>query len=145
MTRNQIEYWRNVETERHNKAMEEETARANAVQESLQRYKQALDLRLGTQNLAEQIRSNTARENLSAQSNYETYRSNRAREDISSTQTRNDLLINTARNAETKRSNLVNESIRQQETENSLLGIGLRALTDIFGSTTRLIKFGKSK
>lgn len=36
MTSNQLAYWRNVETERSNRAMEYETARANRAKESLE-------------------------------------------------------------------------------------------------------------
>lgn len=96
MTRNQIEYQRNVETQRSNQAQEalkgrelEETQRSNKARE------------------AENYRSNTAKEAENYRSNYarerETSRSNRAQEGLMY-----------LRDQEVARSNLANEVLKHQ-------------------------------
>lgn len=99
MTANQINYWKNVETERHNKELE----------------KQGLEqLRLKELEIAEAKRANVARETENYRSNraveVETNRANLAREQNNILVTANEV----ARTQEVARSNLVYESIGQK-------------------------------
>lgn len=89
MTRNQLEYWKNVETERHNRALEAQGLAGLEIQR--------MNTQISAQAQSETARSNRARE-------LETYRSNLARE-------ANEL----ARNQEAARSNQANEQIRRSE------------------------------
>lgn len=75
MTKNQIEYWRNVETKRSNLATELETKRSNEARELETRRHNLVVEQQGFSTLAEQARSNQARE-------YETSRSNLENERI---------------------------------------------------------------
>lgn len=89
MTANQLQYWKQQEDIRHNKALEAQGLVGLDIQKK--------QLQLNESSIAESARSNKARE-------LETYRSNLARET-------NDLL----RNQETQRANLANEAIRREE------------------------------
>lgn len=75
MTKNQIDYWNLVETERANKARENENYRSNRAKEELQRQQNSNTLAIGMGNLGELNRSNLARE-------LENNRSNMTREQI---------------------------------------------------------------
>lgn len=105
MTKNQIEYWKNVETERHNQELEKQ---------GLESLKQAAEAnRIAAMNAATQatsvneaIRSNKAREQ-------ETNRSNLARE-------ANDVL----RTNETIRSNQANEAIATYNAQTNRINAG---------------------
>lgn len=85
MTKNQIEYWRNKETERHNKALEEQ----------------------GLQDLEIRRQSNA----IQSSANAETARYNRAREGLDIAKNQTELL----KLSETNRSNLANEELRGKE------------------------------
>lgn len=101
MTKNQIEYQRNVETKRSNLAVETETARAN-------REREKENFRSNTAREAETLRSNLAKEG-------ENYRSNTARED----ETRRNNMVHAAIGwgnlGESKRTNLANELLKGQQ------------------------------
>lgn len=104
MTRNQIEFWRNVETNRSNVAQEQETRRSNLAREletnrsNLANEKETNRHNLATERLS-QIQSDR-NWTLGLQSNIETQRANKAKE------------------KETKRSNLA----REQENTQARLG-----------------------
>lgn len=69
MTRNQLQYWQNRETERSNRAKEAETTRTNRVNEAIKQAQIVTQNRINQQTLAETHRSNIAKEGLTAQSN----------------------------------------------------------------------------
>lgn len=96
MTRNQIDYWKNVETERHNRAVEAQ----GLVDLDLKR--QANTISAGS--LAETQRSNQARE-------AETNRSNLAKEANELLRTNETIRHNQATESETHRSNVVQENL----------------------------------
>lgn len=80
MTGNQIQYQRNVETERHNRVTEEEQERSNKANErETFRHNYANEV-LGTQTLHENKRHNLATESNQLMSIYETTRHNRVME-----------------------------------------------------------------
>lgn len=62
MTTNQIAYWTLKETERANKARENETKRANLAKEALTARQNDINYQIGTGNLAESVRANQAKE-----------------------------------------------------------------------------------
>lgn len=151
MTKIQIEYFRNKElersnraqereTERSNKARESEQHRSNTAQENLTAQRNANDFYLGSKNYYETVRSNKAREQLNSKSIDETVRSNRARE---SEQRRSSL----ARESEDRRSHLANESISRQkvgvDSRNATTN-RMNAITNAYTATTRAINDAKS-
>lgn len=80
MTGNQIQYQRNVETERHNRVTEREQERSNRANESETfRHNYATEV-LGSQTLAESRRHNMATESNQLLGIYETSRHNRVME-----------------------------------------------------------------
>lgn len=80
MTGNQIQYQRNVETERHNRVTEEEQKRSNLANErETFRHNYAGEV-LGTQTLRETKRHNLATESTQLMSIYETTRHNKVME-----------------------------------------------------------------
>lgn len=98
MTKNQIEYWRNVETERHNRELEAQGREAIRVQQE--------NARIAAATQSETVRSNQARE-------YETNRSNVAHE-------QNEIL----RTNETIRSNQASEAIGRTQAAASMIQAG---------------------
>lgn len=76
MTKNQIDYWNYVESNRHNLATERETRRANQERELETNRSNLANENLKAKQLAETIRINTINAN-------EAQRANRAREDLS--------------------------------------------------------------
>lgn len=95
MTKNQIEYWRNVETAQHNRELE----------------------RQGVLALEETKRANLANERLAASAQAETHRSNVARENETARYNLANNQYDLLRLDETKRANLVNESISAYNAE----------------------------
>lgn len=93
MTKNQIEYWRNVETKRNNLITEIETKRANQAKEAetlannlrqieeLKRHNREMEL-LTRQAQDETARRNLEQERLALLTHYENQRSNQANEQI---------------------------------------------------------------
>lgn len=112
MTRNQIEFQRNVETNRSNLVNETETNRANVAKEGLQKEQNEETKRSNLAREAETQRSNLARET-------ETSRSNRAQE-----------ALGYANLAEAKRSHLANELLGSATlAENSRHNVQLENIT----------------
>lgn len=92
MTKNQIEYWRNVEAQRSNLATEAETNRSNLARERETN-------RSNLANERENYRSNIARE-------YETTRHNKASEQLGNKQLKEAVRSNLAKETETRRNNM---------------------------------------
>lgn len=108
MTVNQISYARAMEDQRHNEAMEKETARANMAKEQETFRANTAGEELTRSAQAETHRSNLAREAETNRSNVaretEAVRSNMARENET-------IRSNVARETETHRANLVDEAL----------------------------------
>lgn len=121
MTKNQIEYAKLIETRRHNKAGEAETARSNRAQEGIIQEYNAQTISLRDKELAESIRAHLMSEDLQTQSLQETARANIARESETARS-------NLAHEIETQRSNFAKEQemyrsnvARETETHRSNL------------------------
>lgn len=117
MTSNQIAYHNAKETERHNKASEQETNRHQLVQEALSKWSNAIQKwQVAVNNAhytrmdAETARANRARETQNAAALQETYRSNVSNEDIR----RASNALQAAQNAETSRHQKTMESIQDR-------------------------------
>lgn len=112
MTRNQIEYWKNKETERSNRVREAETQRSNLAQEGLKRQEigiQAGQLDLSKLSVAEQGRHNLETE---AQGRTDLARRESELAETSRTHRANEAIAG-GNLAEQRRSNMAQESLKQ--------------------------------
>lgn len=99
MTRNQIEYWKNVETNRSNLATELETNRTNLAREAETKRANIENERIARERLAHDIAAFNQSHLLAVAQQREVSRSNESKE------------------AEAKRSNIVNEDIRNRDLD----------------------------
>lgn len=114
MTRNQIEYWRNVEIERSNRANEKETNRSNVAREAeTNRHNVVTEKEVNRHNLMTELLTSQANAELAK--HYE-------RQDSLGAQ---NLELQTNQLAETVRSNLANEQIRRDSTALGYAQLGL--------------------
>lgn len=115
MTRNQIEYWRLVETNRNNLAVEKETNRSNLANEKERnRSNLAQEREINRHNVA--VEQETNRHNLATEK--ETTRSNIARETLNRLQMQQNLFLTRVDQEERARSNRKNEQLTSLQIAN---------------------------
>lgn len=115
MTRNQIEYWRLVETNRNNLAVERETNRSNLANEKERnRSNLAQERETNRHNLA--VEQETNRHNVATEK--ETQRSNLARETLTRMQMQQNLFLTRIDQEERARSNRKNEQLTSLQIAN---------------------------